>query len=82
MVRHKKSLVPTEKGLALNSIVKTMRVADVELTGEWEAAFSKIERGELRAEDFRKEIENFATEITTELLTCDKVFASKASECV
>ena len=82
MVRHKKSLVPTEKGLALNSIVKTMRVADVELTGEWEAALSKIERGELRAEDFRKEIENFATEITTELLTCDKVFASKASECV
>ena len=82
MVRHKKSLVPTEKGLALNSIVKTMRVADVVLTGEWEAALSKIERGELRAEDFRKEIENFTTEITTELLTCDKVFASKASECV
>ena len=34
MERCKKSLVPTEKGLALYSIVKTMRIADVALTGE------------------------------------------------
>ena len=37
MVRHKKSLVPTEKGLALYSVVKQMRIADVEMTGAWEA---------------------------------------------
>ena len=36
MERCKKSLVPTEKGLALYSVVKTMRIADVALTGEWE----------------------------------------------
>ena len=33
LVRVKKSLVPTEKGLALYSIVKGMDIADVEMTG-------------------------------------------------
>ena len=32
MVRQKKSLVPTEKGLALYSVVKAMRIADVTMT--------------------------------------------------
>ena len=57
MVRQKKSLVPTEKGLALYSVVKNMRIANVELTGDWEAALAKIERGEMRAETFREAIE-------------------------
>ena len=82
MVRQKKSLVPTEKGLALYSVVKTMRIADVRMTGEWEAALAKIERGELRDETFRKEIEAYTAEITTELLTCGKLFAPSASECL
>ena len=47
MERCKKSLVPTEKGLALNSVVKTMRIADVAMTGEWEKELARIERGEL-----------------------------------
>ena len=33
MARVKKSLVPTEKGLALYSIVKDMDIADVEMDG-------------------------------------------------
>ena len=82
MVRHKKSLVPTEKGLALYSVVKQMRIADVEMTGAWEAALAKIERGELPAETFRKEIEEYTAGITSELLTCDKLFAHTVSECV
>lgn len=82
MVRQKKSLVPTEKGLALYSVVKTMRIADVEMTGEWEAALAKIERGEVRAEAFRKQIEEYTTEITSELLTSDKLFTHKGSECL
>ena len=82
MERCKKSLVPTEKGLALYSVVKTMRIADVRMTGEWEAALAKIERGELRDETFRKEIEAYTAEITTELLTCGKLFAPSASECL
>ena len=81
MERCKKSLVPTEKGLALYSIVKTMRIADVALTGEWEKELARIERGELPADTFRKEIEAYTREITSELLSCDKLFAHKDSGC-
>ena len=81
MERCKKSLVPTEKGLALYSVVKTMRIADVALTGEWEKELARIERGELPADTFRKEIEAYTREITSELLSCDKLFARKDSGC-
>ena len=81
MERCKKSLVPTEKGLTLYSIVKTMRIANVALTGEWEKELARIERGELPADTFRKEIEAYTREITSELLSCDKLFARKDSGC-
>ena len=81
MERCKKSLVPTEKGLALYSVVKTMRIADVALTGEWEKELARIERGELSAETFSKEIEAYTREITSELLSCDKLFSHKDSGC-
>ena len=81
MERCKKSLVPTEKGLALYSVVKTMRIADVALTGEWDKELARIERGELSAETFRKEIEAYTREITSELLSCDKLFSHKDSGC-
>lgn len=82
IVRQKKSLVPTEKGLALYSVVKNMRIANVELTGDWEAAFAKIERGEIRAETFREAIEIYTKQITSELLASDKLFAHKGSDCL
>ena len=81
MERRKKSLVPTEKGLALNSVVKTMRIADVAMTGEWEKELARIERGELSAGTFRREIEAYTREITSELLSCDKLFGSRDSGC-
>lgn len=80
MVRQKKSLVPTEKGLALYSVVRNMRIANVELTGDWEAALAKIERGEMRAETFREAIEIYTKQITSELLASDKLFAHKESD--
>lgn len=82
MVRQKKSLMPTEKGLALYSVVKNMRIANVELTGDWEAALAKIERGEMRAETFREAIEIYTSQITSELLASDKLFAHKGSDCL
>ncbi|WP_302592623.1 MULTISPECIES: type IA DNA topoisomerase [Bacteroidales] len=82
MVRQKKSLVPTEKGLALYSVVKNMRIANVELTGDWEAALAKIEQGEMRAETFREAIEIYTKQITSELLASDKLFAHKGSDCL
>ena len=81
MERCKKSLVPTEKGLALYSVVKTMRIADVAMTGEWEKELARIERGEVPADTFRKEIEAYTKEITSELLSCDKLFARRDSGC-
>ena len=78
-MRSKKSLVPTEKGLALYSIVRGMDIANVEMTGQWEAALAKIEHGELLAEAFMRDIEAYTRKITTELLACDKIFGHKDS---
>jgi DNA topoisomerase III len=82
MIRQKKALVPTEKGLALYSVVKDMRIADVEMTGEWELSLARIESGAIQAETFRKGIEAYTTQITSELLTCDKLFTHKETECL
>lgn len=81
VVRQKKALVPTEKGLALYSVVKDMRIADVQMTGEWEQALAGIERGTTDADTFRKSIEAYTAQITSELLSCDKLFSHKASDC-
>ena len=81
MERCKKSLVPTEKGLALYSVVKAMRIANAAMTGEWEKELARIERGELPADTFRKDIETYTREITSELLSCDKLFSRKDSGC-
>lgn len=82
MVRQKKSLIPTEKGLALYSVVKDMHIANIEMTGEWELSLANIESGEMQAETFRKGIEAYTTQITSELLTCDKLFNHKGTECL
>ena len=81
MVRVKKSLVPTEKGLALYSIVKGMDIADVEMTGRWESELAEIEKGRTPHEAFLRDIEDYTRKITTELLACDKIFGHKASGC-
>ena len=80
MVRQKKSLVPTEKGLAVYSIVKGMKIGNAEMTGQWEADLAKIERGELKERDFRKGIESYATQITDELLSSKILFPKKQSD--
>ena len=81
MVRQQKKLVPTEKGLALHSVVKNMAIANVEMTGKWEAELAKIERGEASADGFIHSIEGYTREITAELLGCDRLFSHKDSGC-
>ena len=80
MVRQKKSLVPTEKGLAVYSIVREMKIGNAEMTGQWEADLARIERGELKEQEFRKGIENYATQITDELLSSKILFPKKQSD--
>ena len=77
MVRQQKKLVPTEKGLALHSVVKNMAIANVEMTGKWEAELAKIERGEASADGFTHSIEGYTREITAELLGCDRLFSTR-----
>ena len=69
IVREKKNLVPTDKGLAVYKIVRDKKIADVEMTGMWETALAKIEVGGMDADTFRKGIEVYATQITAELLS-------------
>ena len=68
IIREKKSLVPTEKGLAVYNAVRDKKIADVAMTGEWERALNKIEKGEMDAPTFHRGIEVYATQVTTELL--------------
>ena len=82
MTRQKKALVPTEKGLALYSVVKDMNIANVEMTGEWELALANIENGKLQADTFREFIDKYTAQITSELLTCDKFFSHKEMQCL
>ena len=77
MVRVKKTLVPTEKGLALYSIVKGMDIANVEMTGRWEAELARIERGEKASADFNAEIEAYTRRITADLLASEKLFRAR-----
>ncbi|MBM6889608.1 DNA topoisomerase 3 [Bacteroides caecigallinarum] len=76
IVREKKNLVPTDKGLAVYRIVKDKKITDVEMTGMWETALAKIEAGSMDADTFRKGIEVYAAQITAELLSVQLSFAS------
>jgi DNA topoisomerase-3 len=69
IVREKKSLIPTEKGLAVFEIVKDRKIADAEMTGSWEKALADIETGKMNAETFHKGIEVYTRQICKELLS-------------
>lgn len=68
--RDKKTLVPTDKGLAVYDIVKGKHIANAEMTGQWELALSKIENGGQDAEDFNKDIREYTGKICREILQC------------
>lgn len=68
IIREKKALVPTNKGLVVYLAVKNKKIVDVAMTGQWEFALAKIGRGEMDAATFHRSIEVYASQITTELL--------------
>lgn len=68
IIREKKSLKPTLKGLHVYDLVKERKIANVSLTAEWEIALEKIESGQLDPALFRKEMEVHVFDITHELL--------------
>ena len=74
MIRLNKQLIPTEKGLFIYDLLKDKQIADVAMTGQWEKALSRIERGEYNANNFRKGIEDYTTGIVQELLSLEDKF--------
>lgn len=69
IIRKSKALVPTEKGLKVYGLVKEQKIANVQMTTEWEMALDKIEKGELSSKQFITDIKNYTREITKELLS-------------
>ena len=62
-------LVPTAKGLEVYGIVKDRMIANVSMTGQWECALHEIETGKVSTEAFTKDINSYARQITSELLS-------------
>ena len=67
--RDRKSIIPTEKGLAVYEIVKDKKIANAEMTGSWELALAAIEAGQMPAEKFAKGINSYVGTICEELLS-------------
>ena len=66
--REKKTIVPTDKGLAVYEIVKDKRIANAEMTGSWELTLSAIEAGQMPPEKFAQGINSYVETICEELL--------------
>ena len=71
VVREKKSLVPTAKGLEIYKIVKDKDIANASLTGQWEAKLAAIERGKMNVDEFNGDIVEYTKHVTDEFLHSD-----------
>ena len=67
--RDKKSIIPTEKGLAVYEIVKDKKIANAEMTGSWELALAAIEVGKMPSDKFAQGINSYVGTICEELLS-------------
>ena len=67
--RDRKSIIPTEKGLAVYEIVKDKKIANAEMTGAWELALAAIEAGKMPADKFSQGINSYVETICEELLS-------------
>ncbi|MEQ7799440.1 DNA topoisomerase III [Pedobacter sp. ASV1-7] len=74
--REKRNLVPTTKGLAVYDVVKDQKIAQAELTGQWEKRLEEIRSG-ASVVDFKAEIAEYTTAITNELLLSGNTLAAK-----
>ena len=68
ILRKNKTLIPTDKGLKVYNLVKDQKIANVQMTAEWEIALSQIEKGKLNKNHFIDDIKTYTKEITNELL--------------
>ncbi|CAI8895217.1 DNA topoisomerase 3 [Chryseobacterium sp. IT-36CA2] len=69
ITRKSKTLHPTDKGLQVYNLVKDKKIANLQMTAEWEIALDRIEKGELNKTQFMNDIQAYTKEITSELLS-------------
>ena len=67
--RDKKTIIPTEKSLAVYEIVKDKKIANAEMTGSWELALAAIEAGKMPSDKFSQGINSYVGTICEELLS-------------
>jgi DNA topoisomerase-3 len=67
MERDRRNLIPTTKGLQLYHAVRSLRIADAALTGEWEGKLSEIEKNLSFREAFMDEIREYTRKVVDEI---------------
>ncbi|MBB6108992.1 DNA topoisomerase-3 [Mucilaginibacter lappiensis] len=79
IIREKKNLVPTPTGLSVYHVVKDQKIAQAELTGNWEKRLEEIRSG-ASVDDFQQEIKTYTRNITQELLVAGKSLMAQRKE--
>ncbi|MDF2931101.1 MAG: type topoisomerase [Chryseobacterium sp.] len=69
ITRKNKALIPTDKGEKVYDLIKDQKIANVQMTAEWEMALHQIETKEINSKQFITDIKNYTNEITQELLS-------------
>jgi len=79
IIREKRNLIPTQKGLAVYDVVKDKKIAQAELTGQWEKRLEEIRSG-ASVTDFKAEITEYTKTITQELLVAGAGIAAQLTD--
>ncbi|WPU96344.1 DNA topoisomerase III [Mucilaginibacter sabulilitoris] len=79
IIREKKNLVPTQTGLGVYYVVKDQKIAQAELTGNWEKRLEEIRSG-ASVNEFQQEIKTYTRNITQELLLAGRNLMAKSKE--
>lgn len=67
VMREKKNLIPTAKGLTVIKEIVSPTLADVDLTAQWEIKLEEIAQGKYTLDAFMSEIEEFTKKIISEI---------------
>lgn len=80
--KEKKSILPTDKGLAVFNIVRKMKIANIQMTAQWENILAEIERGKADAKEFHQNITDLTHQITRELLSAKIDIQDNGPQCM
>lgn len=69
ITRKNKTLIPTDKGQKVYDLIKDQKIANVQMTAEWEMTLHQIETKEIDSKQFITDIKNYTSQITQELLS-------------